>query len=120
MEDKEQVEEQVCVCEEYHLIDVELWLASGHFSVAGAELADKVVAVKNEHTVTFLLPTEELAAVKQCEQKREEQIWFMSLQRIRIVFKVFCEAQEKSGVSLTSSAVAGGVGVATIFIISWR
>lgn len=38
------------MCEEYHLIDVELWLASGHFSVAGAEVADKVVAVKNDHT----------------------------------------------------------------------
>lgn len=43
----------VCVCEEYHLIDVELWLASGHFSVAGAELPDKVVAVKM-NTVTFI------------------------------------------------------------------
>lgn len=29
-----------------HLVDVKLRLASGHFSVAGAELADKVVPVK--------------------------------------------------------------------------
>lgn len=38
----------------YNLIDVELRLASAHFSVAGAELADEVVAVKiNTHFHTF-------------------------------------------------------------------
>lgn len=35
-----------------HLIDVELWLAPGHFSVAGAELADKVVAVTADSKVS--------------------------------------------------------------------
>lgn len=38
-----------------HLIDVELRLASGHFSVAGAELADEVVAVK-ANTKSDVLP----------------------------------------------------------------
>lgn len=34
------------MCEECYLVDVELGLASGHFSVAGAELANKVVTEK--------------------------------------------------------------------------
>lgn len=59
----------VCVCEEYHLIDVELWLASGHFSVAGAELADKVVAVKT-NTQSHFSPTEKPTPVPVSEKAK--------------------------------------------------
>ncbi len=59
----------VCACEEYHLIDVELWLASGHFSVAGAELADKVVAVKT-NTQSHFSATEKKPHSSEAESEK--------------------------------------------------
>ena len=42
---------RVCVCESVrYLIDVELSLASGHLSVAGAELPDEVMTEERIHT----------------------------------------------------------------------
>lgn len=64
-----------------HLIDVELWLASGHFSVAGAELADKVVPVKNKW---FTIPSwssviknsQETCNVEQRRKKKTPSVIF--------------------------------------------